>query len=564
MAKDREEELVEEVIKEYESLSSNRGTQEATWLDIARRFIPGHQNMFSSMGMFGQDGKRDMDYIYDTTPVVALGRLVSILESLIMPRNQMWHGLEASDPQLMKNRDVRLYFEEVTRLQFSHRYAPTANFSPQNQATLKSTAGYGTGILFVDNLQNHPAPGLRYRNVHLSEIYIGENHQGIVDRAVRKYKMTAHQAMSSWASALPDEIKKAAENKPDQMFTFLHCVKKKKSYDQGKLNYEGMPYSSYYVALEGKKLLAESGYTSFPYSTPRYERAELSAYGRSPAQDALPGVKTLYEQKKTILKQGQKTVDPVLLSHDDGVLSGFSQKPGALNSGAVTRDGRPLIHPLPVGNITIGKELMDDERNSIKDLFLLSLFQILLERPQSTATEVMELVKEKGLFIAPAIGGLQAEHCGQTIDRELDVMRDLNLLPPMPPALIEAKGEYQIRYNSPFSRAQKSEEMAGFLRAVEAALNVSGQTGDPSPLDHFNWDVAVPAIADITGVPESWMNSQEKIAALRQARSQQHQTQTAIQAAPSVAALVKSKAALNKSGQQQQPVPAQVAPLVGK
>lgn len=540
-------EKAEEVIKEYEHLSKDRANIEATWLDIAQRFIPGHQQMFSSRGVIGQEGRKDMQYIHDTTPVVALGRLTSILESLLQPRNQTWHSLESSNPYLNRNHSVRMYFEEVTRILFHHRYAATANFSPQNQSTLKGTAAYGTGVLFTDPLQGYEAQGLRYRNIHLSEVYLAENHQGIVDRAIRKYVLTARQAMKSWGDKLPEKIVKCAKDQPEEKFEFYHCVKKKSEYDQGKLNYEGMPYASYYVSLEGRALLDENGYNTFPYSTPRYERAELSVYGRSPAMDALPGVKTLYEMKRTLMKQGQKTVDPVLLAPDDGVLSGFSQTPGAINGGAVTKDGQPLIHTLPVGNILIGKDLLDDEKNQLKDLFLLSLFQILLERPQATATEVMELVKEKGLFIAPAIGGLQAEHCGATIDREIDVLSELGLLPPMPPLLQEAQGEYQIRYNSPFSRAQRSEEMAGFLRAVEVSLNVATQTGDPSVLDTFNWDVAIPAIADISGVPESWKNTPEQKAALQQQRAQQQQAQMAIQAAPGVSALMKSKAALNES-----------------
>ncbi len=546
MAKLNNEEIGDSVVKEYGQLSSQRGTRESMWLEISRRFIPGHQEMFSTKGFQGQDGRRDTQYIFDTAPVVALGRLVSILESLTMPRNQIWHTLESSDPYINKNREVRIYFDEVNRALIRHRYAPLANFSPQNQATLKSTSAYGTGVLFIDALQDRETKGLRYRNIHLSEVYIGENHQGIVDRAIRKYQLTARQAVQSWGDKLPEQIKQTAKANPESKFAFFHCVKTKKEYDPEKLNYEGMPYASYYVAEVGKTLLEEEGYSSFPYSTPRYERDEQSPYGRSPAQDALPGVKTLNEMKKTLLVQGQKAANPVLLGHDDGILSGFSPKPGALNPGGVSKDGRPLIHALPTGNHAITMDLIEDEKNQLKDQFLLSLFQILLERPQSTATEVMELVKEKGLFIAPAIGGLQAEHCGQTIDRELDVLRDLDLLPPMPGLLIEAQGEYQIRYNSPFSRSQRSEEMAGFLRVLEVALNVAGQTGDPSVLDPFNLPVALMDIADIAGVPEKWKNSPETMAQLQQSRQQQQEVQTAIQAGPAVAGLVKSKAALEK------------------
>jgi hypothetical protein len=72
-------------------------------------------------------------------------------------------------------------------------------------------------------------------------------------------------------------------------------------------------------------------------------------------------------------------------------------------------------------------------------------------------------------------------------------------------------------------------------------------TQNPEPLDFFNWDAIIPAMADIQGVPAAWMKSQEDVMALRQGRAQQAQNQEMIQAAPAAAAMVKAGAAAKQA-----------------
>lgn len=255
---------------------------------------------------------------------------------------------------------------------------------------------------------------------------------------------------------------------------------------------------------------------------------------------ALPATKTLNEEKKTILKQGHRTVDPVLLAHDDGVIDGFSMRPGALNFGGVNEDGRALIHTLPVGNVAIGKDMMDDERAIINDAFLVNLFQILTENPRMTATEVIERTREKGILLAPTIGRQQSEYLGPMVEREVDILMDQGLLPPMPQILLEAEGEYRVEYDNPMSRAARSEEAAGLIRSLETTLNIVNTTGDPEPLDYYDWDKIVPEVNQVNGTPEGWMRSKENVAARRAARAEQAEQQQLMEGAKPAAELIKA------------------------
>lgn len=528
-----ENQLAQDVLDHFKRLSRSRGTWESHWQEIAERVLPAYNNTFQS-NAYRTPGEKRTKLIFDSTASIALKRFASILDSLLTPRNSTWHRLVPDIPELTKDRSVKLWFEEANRVLFKYRYTAKANFASQNQQNYMCLGAFGTGCIFTDAL--HGEPGLRYKAIGLGEVYFAENHQGIVDTALRRFKLTARQAEQKWGDLVPAEIRDNAKTANDD-FWFIHCVKPRMDYDPQRMDAKGKPIASYYVSETGMALLEEGGYNTFPYAISRYEQAPGEVYGRGPAMDVLPAVKTLNEEKKTILKQGHRTVDPVLLAHDDGVLSNFSMKPGALNFGGVNADGRALIQGLPTGNIAIGKDLMDDERAVINDAFLVTLFQILVETPQMTATEVMERTREKGILLAPTIGRQQSEYLGPLIEREIDVLVQQNLLPQPPPVLLEAGAEYQVEYDSPMSRAQRAEEVAGLMRTVETTLNIVNVMQDPTPLDHFNWDVIIPEVSEIQAVPTRWMRAQQEIAAIRQGRQQQAQQEQAVNALPGTAAM---------------------------
>lgn len=537
MLKGSKEDKANEIIRLFNQASGRRGTWESHWQEIADRMYPLASENFQTR--YTTKGNKRNDQIYDSTAVKSLNRFGAILDSLLTPSNQTWHYLKPSIEELNKDRSVRLWFEDVNRILFKHRYKTTANFAAQNQMNFKSLGAFGSGALYIDPLWG--ARGLRYKNCHLGEIYFMENHQGLVDKILRVFMLTARQAIQKWGDMVPDGVKAAMEKDEGKEFEFIHMVCPRDDIDPERADFKGMPWASYYVLHgEGNPMLEEGGYNSFPYAVSRYEQAPNEIYGRSPAMDSLPAIKTLNEQKKTLLKQGHRAVDPVLLVHDDGILDSFSLTPGYANAGGVNKDGRPLVHTLPVGNVNAGRDLMEDEREDIKDSFLVTLFQILTENPQMTATEVLERTKEKGILLAPTLGRIQSERLGPQVEREVDVLAQQNLLPPMPPLLLEAGAEFEVDYDSPLSRAQRAEEASGLMRTVESALAVVNATGNPEPLDHFNWDAIVPDLADINAVPVKWRKSVEEIQAIRQGRAKQQQQEKMIQAAPSAAAVAKA------------------------
>jgi len=532
-------------ILQFRYLFGLRGNWNSHWTEIAQRIYPMHAYLFQNYSQITQQGDKRNFAVYDSTGILALQRFAAILDSLLTPRNQYWHILKPDDPVLQRDKNTQLYFEKVNKLLFEYRYKYNSNFAAQNQLQYMSLGAYGTGAMFVDSM--YKDIGIRYRNAHLGELFLGENHQGMIDRVYRHFQMTARQIMLMFGDSAPEGVQAIVNQFPERQFFIIHAVVPNEERDPYRKDARGMKWSSYYISEEHHECLTPVGWNDFtggyremPYIISRYFQAPNEAYGRSPAMDILPSLKTLNEQKKTMLQAGHRALDPVLLAHDDGVVASFNFQPGALNYGGVSSDGRALIQALPTGNIPEGKELMEDERTLIKDSLLTTVFQILTETNEMTATEVIERVKEKAILLAPTVGRQDSEYLGPMVLREIDLLKSQGLLPPQPKMLQQSKGAYKIVFDSPITRSQKSEWAAGAVRAFEIFSNYANITQDPSILDYIDMDRAAPQIADIYGVPASWIRTPQDIANIRNHRAKQQAVDTMIQAAPAVAGMAKA------------------------
>ena len=552
----REEDIVADTLQEFSQLQTWRNVFAAQWEEVAELIMPTSRNTFY-YGNFNWPGVKKTDRQIDSTGMLANRRFAAICDSMLTPQNMRWHGLAADDPYVMKDRATRLWFEQATNILFKYRYDSRANFVGQNQNNYQSLGAFGNMTMLIDEFDFRlgGGPGLRYKSVPLGETFYRENHQGLVDGIVRWFRLTADQMWKKWGDSgrFPPSAYSALNSKSQTLFNILHRIVPNTDYDLDMLfGPRSKPYASYYVVMEDRLLVEEGGYRTFPYAVSRYEQFPGEVYGRGPAMMILPTLKTLNAQKRVFLKQGHRASDPVLLTTDDGIVD-FSMVPGALNKGGMSADGHMLVGTLPTGNIQINKEMMDEERALINDANLITLFQILTESPQMTATEVIERTNEKGILIAPTMGRQQSEYIGTMIPRELDVLSSLRLLPPMPPRLREAKGAYTIVHTSPLARAMRAQEAAGFMRTLESVKELVNITGDQSLLDPFEFDTAVPGIAEIQSVPESWMSSAQSIGQKRKNRAQAQAKQQQIQAMPAQAAMIKAQAVASKGQPQQVP-----------
>lgn len=538
------EELVTRLLRDFDSKERARGIWVQHWEETALRVLPYYSTSFYTQGNTVPGSKRQQEQ-YDVTANSALWKFSAAMESMLTPANGKWHRMRPIDPNLKKVKRAMDWYDLLNDSLFHYRYSPHSGFQANQHDGYVSIGAFGTSCIFVDAFNDPTQPGvkgLRYRQVHLGELFFATNHQGQVDKVFRKFKMTLRQIEQKWPGKMPDSLKSRMETKPDDEVFVIHAVEPNADFKPGRLDAAGKRFASHYILLDQRTLMESGGYRCMPYAIARYLTAPGELYGRSPAMNVLASIKVLNEEKKVILKQGHRAVDPVLLAHDDGIVDGFSLRPGSMNYGAVNADGRALVHTLPTGNMEIGKELMDDERMAINDAFLVTLFQILVETPQMTATEVLERAREKGALLSPTMGRFQSESIGPMVEREIDVLMYQGLIPPPPPEIIEAGGMYKVEYDAPLNRAMRAEEAAGVMRSFQWAAEIAAQTQDPSGLDWFDQDVIIPDLVDINGAPSRYLRSADAVAQIRQNRNVDKTAAQVTQALPGMAAMAKAAA----------------------
>ncbi len=556
----REAAIVIGIKREFQQYQSRRSMFAMQWEEVAQLILPTARNTFFYQ-TYNTPGLKKTQQQVDATGALALHRFCAIADSLVTPRNMQWHGLSCDDA-LMKDRAVRLWLESTTKKLFQMRYAARANFAAQNYNKWQSTGAFGNSTIYVDKYDdrwNGGGRGLRYKAVPLGETYFGENHQGQVDRMIRWFRLTAYQAVQKWGrDALPEALVAPLQADSQWRYNFLHRVRPRDDYDPDRLDAKALPFSSYYVSIEGNCLMEEeSGYRTFPYAVDRYDQAPGEVEGRGPAQIVLPALKTLNAQKTTFLKQGHRSADPVLLIADDGLV-GMDLRPGAQNKGGVTSDGKPLVHVLPTGDIKITLEMMQEERGIVDDVFLTSLMKTLVENGNMKATQVIQLVNERGMLVAPTLGRQHTEYVGGLVPRELDLLFEMRMVDPVPPALVDAaRGQrrnllslLQVTDTSPLAMAAQSGQSAGFFQMLEQLREIVNVTQNTGYLDRLDFDTAIPEIARTQLVPERWIASDDAVAAKGKARAKAAQQKQAIDAAPAQAAIIKARAVAAKSGAQ--------------
>lgn len=543
-------------LRVQEQMEGMRGTWDNHWSEVARLVRP-NQDLFNQWER--TDGDKRTLKIFDDTAQLALPKFAAAVISMAFPATQTYHRLMCPDEKLQRNASVQRYFETVNNILFRVRYGPHANFQSQSGEVVLDLGAFGNGILFTDDVLGL---GIRYKSVPLPEAYFSEDPHGRIDRLHRRFQFTAHQAMTMFdPSRLSADIHRAYEKQPMTRFWFLHCVAPNEEYKPGQPLHptRGKRFHSCYIERDTRTTVDEGGYRTFPYAVMRYETAPREVYGRGPAMKVLPTIKSLQEMMKTILRAAQLSVAPPIMLTEDASLSAFDLRSNALNHGYLDNQGRAMAQAFrSESKLEIGKELIDTQRAIVNDAFLVTLFRILVDEPQITATEAMLRAQEKGQLLAPTMGRAQAELLGSVVERELDILAMNGALPPMPRELLEAGGEWKIEYQSPLNQAQRAGAGISILQTLQA-ISPLAQI-DPSVMTLFDMHESARIVAESNGYPQHALRSDDEVTMLAEKQAQAAQAQALVQAAPVAAGAAKDLAQASALAGS---APGQIAPNLG-
>jgi hypothetical protein len=505
------QEQVIHLVKRKGKLKAQRGSWETHWQDLSNYVLPNS----ADFNLKRSRGDKRTTLLYDSTGVHANEMLAAGLHGMLTNPASNWFSLRVkNDSQdTGSSSEAKQWLEDTTNVILAELSAPDVAFPSHIHEYYLSLCSIGTACMFVGEPSTRE--GISFRAIHIDEIFIAENADGIIDTVFRSFKMTVRQIVQKWGEeSLSPRIKRMYEKQEfDKEIDLLHCVYPRDDVDKGKRAATMLPVASVYIDEKENHVLAEGGFHEMPYMVSRWSKTVGEVFGRSPAMTALPDIKMLQEIMKTTIKAAQKVVDPPLLVPDDGVLGPIRTIPGGLNYYRASSGAR--IEPLLTGgNIGISYEMMTDLRDRIRTTFFLDQLQF-QGAPRMTATEVVERTERTLRLLGPTLGRLQSEFLGPMIERIYGVLSRAGRLPGPPESIAEQ--ELKIEYVSPLARAQRQSETQGIMRTLEFIGPIAGM--DPQAAQVIKGADTVRHIAELNGVPPMLLKSNEEL--MEEAKAQQ-------------------------------------------
>jgi hypothetical protein len=506
LVKYQTDELYKIIKLRYESLKSKRGTWEAHWQQIADLMHPFDDNFVSHES----PGSDKMTFIFDSTPIHANQLLSAGLFSMLTSPAQKWFEIRMMAQWMNQIREVQEWLEVFSNIAYLEINKPIAQFNTSMHELYLEYGAFGNGVMFVTETLNRQ--NLKFQALPLSESYMCEGANGIMDVLLRRYPRTVRQLVQKFgADNMADAIKaKIQAKKIDDVVKCVHAIIPTSDYGIK----APFSYASVYVDMENKHVIDTSGYFELPFMAPRFYKNPWEMYGRGPGTTALPDNKMLQEVMRTTIRAAQKATDPPLQAPDDGFLNPIRTTPGGIN---FYRQGMPdRIEPINFGsNPGVGFDVVSDLRGRIREIFFIDQLQ-LQDGPQMTATEVLQRTEEKLRLMGPLMGRLQSELLGPMLNRVFAILIRQGKIPP-PPAILEGQ-EFKITYTSPIARAQEQTEANGIMRSLQVLTPFLEM--DPSVTDRFNGDELTKGVFEMFSVSPRFLRTDEQVEAIRTDRKQ--------------------------------------------
>lgn len=501
--------VVDYALKRFEDAKAKRSPFDGDWNSI-RDFIRPISVIFNQQT--GQYVTVRPETMFDGTAADALEELAAALHSYLSSPSERWFELQIEGvPREKLSSEELMWLDEAADVIYAYYQREDSNINGAFSEVYLDLGSYGTAVMAQE--WDRDINGLIFSAKPLPHAYILENSKGRVDTIFFVRSWTIRQVKQEFGY-LPPELQKI--DNEDRQVEVLHAVFPRTDKLTG-ASPTRMPFASMWICLSTKELLLESGYETFPYSVPRWTKLSGEFYGRGPARRCLPDIKMLNQMERTILKAGQKMVDPPLILSNEGWLLPIRTSPGGL---IFKEDEERTIEPLKIeGNLPWGEEKAEQKRDFIRRCFFNDWIRREKKKREQSAHEIMDDRDEMLRLFAPIFGRITTEMHGPLVTRSYHILNSKGKIPQAPESLSGRR--LAVGYTSAASRAQllaKAGTISQFIQDLIPLAQVSADI-----LDAVDMDAVAQQLAIARGAPRAIMRSPEDLAKLREQKNQMNQ-----------------------------------------
>lgn len=532
-------ELIKKADKAF--MSAERNNQRNVWKNLARYVLQ------SSDASFNPDqatpGARKNQEVFDASPASFCRDLASAIHSTLTNPAMKWSKFKFKNEQDNENDEAVRWLDACSNI--IHSKLNDSNFDTQIGSAYMSLCGLGTMVLIHDEeLDGDQFDGFLFKSLHIGEIALEVDAEGMADTLYRKFKLTPKQAFELFPDE--EEYAKLMEKNINDDIEFLHAIyprpqKEVKLNEMGQAPEEHRPIADCYVDIKRTKLVKERGYYDVPFYAVRWLTKPEEIYGFGPGHVALPDILSINKIRKEMLKGLAKAVNPTIISTQRNMMSG-DMRPGGV---VEVRDINQIKELQTVTRFEVAFNFIEDLKNSIKTAFYIDKLMLppRTETGEMTAYEVAQRLEQMQQILGPVVSRLNSELLSPLILRCFKILLRNGELPPLPAALQQRKHlEVDITYVNSLARSQQTSELRNIQTWIMevgqmAQLQMGVQGSDI--LDSINFDDLVLYSARVRSIPEQAIRPEKEVNAIRKQRQAQQQQQQLLQMGEQVGKIAK-------------------------
>lgn len=440
-----------------------------------------------------------------------------------------------SEEQEYLNDLARWGIEVLQNSTFPNRYAEG----------LRLLTVFGTLAIFAEWTEGAESPHFLPFAPH--QFVFDENSRGEIVEFAREFDLTAGEAEELFgADALHSSIAGDARNEGTRgkKHKFIHFIYRRTGNDGTKRDVLNMPWASCWLDRQNCVEVKESGYRHLPVFIVRYERGQYEKYGRSPAMEALPDMRTANRRMELLFhNQEMQTFPPLVVDNDDRIKT-KEIKPGAVIRVNTSGGFQPFFLQVASAGFAESAAQLATDRENILGAFHADLFALFQQQSDAdTATEVVTRDRERIQLIAPIVTRINAEFWNPFITwliaRGIELGRA-----PLPPESFGDRLAFKVQYTTRFDAKLARVEVDAIRRTVAEVAETGmllSQNQDLAIMVDF--EKTARTIATANGVGRKLIRSQEEVAKLREARDE---AEAAAQAGAAAREMVKPVDPLKK------------------
>jgi len=493
------------------------------------------------------DGGRRDQRIINNTATISAGVLAAGMQSGMTSPARPWFELAAPDPQLSEFAPVKnwlWYCQNAMREVFIR-----SNLYNVLPSCYGEQGVFGTAV--VAAIPDEKTI-VRFYNFTIGSYYLATSNRALVDTIYRDFSMTPRQMAQQFGKdKLSATVKAMLDRNSEQWVQICHAIEPNDHREPGRMDNKNMPYRSVYWEKSSPRneILKSTGFKKFPIMAPRWKVTGENVYGKGPGSFCIGEVLALQIMERDKLELLKKGVKPPMGAPASMRNSRVSIVPGDVTWIPDSQLGAKFAPLYTIDPNWLGQlrgEIQGGEQR-IKTTFYEDLFLMISNMDSvRTATEIVTRKEEKMLMLGPVLERQNDELLDPLIDITFQMMLDQSMprwqgllpgKPVLPPPPKELQGmDLSVEYISILAQAQK----ALGVTAIERALAFTGNLAQsfPQAADKLNVDQTIDEYFDAIGVPPTMINSDEQVAAIRQARAdaqaqaaQQQQIQQVVEGA---------------------------------